>query len=114
MSTPPAAAPVPTPSKHDNHLLMGILSYLGPLVVVPWFTSKEDPFVHTHVKQGAGLLIAHIAVWLLSSMMWRLWAILNILNLAIVILSIIGIVQVIQKKDKVLPVVGDFFAKLPL
>ena len=91
----------------ESHVLMGILSYLGPLVIISYLTSKDNPFVKFHIKQGLVLLCLEIVIYILSSMFfWNLWALMQILNLAILVLSIIGIVNVVQKKEKMLPVVG--------
>ena len=32
--------------------IMASLSYVGPLVLIPFLTKKEDPFIMFHVKQG--------------------------------------------------------------
>lgn len=91
----------------ESHVLMGILSYLGPLVIISYLTAKDNPFVKFHIKQGLVLFCLEIVIYILSSMFfWNLWALMQILNLAILVLSIIGIVNVVQKKEKMLPVVG--------
>lgn len=94
--------------------LMGVLAYLGPLVVIPYFAAKNEPFVRFHVGQGAVLLIIEVAVWLLGTMMWQLWMILNIVNLGALVLTVIGIVNVIQGNQKELPLVGQLSKHLPL
>ncbi len=91
----------------DNHTILGILSYLGPLVIVPYLMGKDIPFVKFHAKQGLVLFGIEIIVWILGSVSFSFWMILSIINLATLILSIIGIVHVIQRKEKELPVVGS-------
>lgn len=90
----------------SNKTLMGVLSYLGPLVIIPFLMSKEDPFVKFHIKQGLVVVCLEIIVWILGSMMYSFWMILNLVNLATFVLSIIGIVNVVQHKEKELPLVG--------
>lgn len=97
--------PQPTQSKN---MLMAILSYLGPLVIISYLTSKDDPFVKFHIKQGLAIFGLEVIIWLLGSMMYSMWMIVNILNFATLILSIVGIVNVVQGKEKELPVVGKF------
>jgi uncharacterized membrane protein len=93
----------------SKNTLMGVLSYIGPLVLVPLFTSKDQPFVKFHIKQGLVVFSIEVIVWVLSSMFfWQLRMLLNLVNLATLILSIIGIVNVVEKKEKELPVVGGF------
>jgi len=95
------------PAKNDR-VLFGVLSYLGPLVIVSLLVKKNDPFIKFHIKQGLVLLSIEVIVWVLSSMMWSLWPLLNIINLAVLVLSIVGIVNVVQGKENKLPLVGDF------
>ncbi len=92
--------------KNDKKL-MSILAYIGILVLVPYFTSKEDPTVKFHIKQGLVLLSASVLIWALGYVL-PIWIILRLLNLGVIVLSIIGIVNVINNKKEELPVVGKF------
>ena len=87
---------------------MGILSYIGPLVIISYLVAKNNPFVKFHIKQGLVLLVIEIAVWLLGTIMWSLWPILNLVNLATLVLAILGIVNVVHQKEKELPLVGKY------
>ena len=87
---------------------MGILAYLGPLVIISYLTAKDDPFVKFHVKQGLVLLVIEVAVWLLGMVFWPLWIHLNLINLVVLVLAIIGILNVTKGQEKKLPLVGDF------
>ncbi len=86
---------------------MGVLAYLSLLIIIPYVTSKDDPFVKFHIKQGLILVIIEIAAMVLGSFLWQLWGIFQLVNLAILILAIIGIVNVINKKQTELPLVGS-------
>ena len=92
--------------KPEHKTLMGVLSYLGILIIIPFLMAKDDPFVKFHIKQGLLLVIVEIAVWVLGSSMWQLWMLLNLVNLATLVLSIIGIVNVVQGNQKELPLIG--------
>lgn len=102
-----ASQPQQTPTPQKN-TLMGVLSYIGPLVIVSYATAKDDPFVKFHIKQGLVLLAIEVVVWIAGMMMWQLYPLLSIINLAALILSIIGIVNVVQGQEKELPLVGGF------
>lgn len=99
-----------SPNKGQNKTLMGILAYLGLLVLIPFFVDKEDPFVKFHVKQGLVLLAIEIIIWILGSIFWSylLYSLMQLLSLGVIILSIIGIINVTQGKEKMLPLVGQF------
>lgn len=106
-STSPQPAPVATP---DNQLIMGILAYVGILVLIPLLTSKNDPVVKFHIKQGIVLVVIELGMWVVGMMVPLLFPIIGIVNLGSLILSIIGIVNVVQKKQAELPLVGKFAA----
>ncbi len=97
---------------HQTNILMGVLAYLGPLVIVSYLVAKDDHFVKFHIKQGLVVFCIEVLVWILSSMFyWHvsgMYMLIQLLNLATLILSIIGIVNVVQKKEKELPLVGGF------
>lgn len=92
----------------QKNTAMAILAYIGPLVIVSYLTSKDDPFVKFHIKQGLILFIIEVAVWFLGMVFWPLWLLLNFVNLVVFILAIIGIINVTQNKEQKLPLVGDY------
>ena len=97
--------------KSQNKTLMGVLAYIGILVLIPFFVEKKDAFVKFHVKQGLVLLIIEIALYIIYRMFfWSFFTftLMPLLNLAVLVLAIIGIVNVTQKKEKELPFVGQF------
>ena len=98
--------------KNENQTLMGVLAYLGPLVIIPFLSAKDDSFVKFHIKQGLVLLVIEIALWLAMSIFWPLRPIFGILQLGVLVLIIIGIINVVQKKEKNLPIVGSFVNKV--
>ena len=91
-----------------NDTLMGVLCYLGPLVIIPYMTAKENPFVKFHVKQGIVLFGIELAIYVLGSMfiMSGLFALFSLLNLGALVLTIIGIINVVGKKEVPLPLIG--------
>lgn len=96
----------------QKNLLMGILCYLGPLVIIPLIVAKDDPFVKFHAKQGLVLLVIEIIIYALGMFLWPLffmwWYLAQLLNLAVFVLSIVGIVNVANRKEAELPVVGNW------
>lgn len=104
------------PAQHaeQNQKLMGILSYLGILVIIPLLTTRQDPFVKFHIKQGLVLVCIEVLVWILGSMFWSVWIILNLVNIGTLILSIIGIINVVHKEQKELPLVGHLGIHFPV
>lgn len=87
---------------------MGVLCYLGVLLVIPLLIAKGDPFVKYHIKQGLVLVVMWAVVWALQMFLWSFAPFYQILSFATFILSIIGIINVVQGKEKELPIVGQF------
>lgn len=101
---PPQSSP---PPQMNNSQIMGILAYLGPLVIVSYLMGKDDPFVKFHIKQGLVLFAIEVVVWVLSGMFFfGFWQLLQLINLATLILSIMGIVHVVRHEQKEVPIVG--------
>jgi len=99
----------------DNKMLMRILSYIGPLVIIPYLTSRDDANIFFHIKQGAVLLIGWIILSVVSS--FFSWIpLLNILtapffwlaSLILLIIAIIGILNAYQNQEKELPLIGKY------
>ena len=100
-----------TPAKSQN-TLMGALSYLGILVIIPLISdAKNDPFVKFHIKQGLVLLIAYIITGIIRSAPILGWPVGSLLGLACAILMIIGIIHVLYGRMHELPVIGKFASK---
>lgn len=103
----PTAAPVAS-TESQNETLMGILAYIGILVIIPYLMAKNNPFVKFHIKQGLVLVAIEIIVMIAAQMIYMLAPILGLVNIAVLVLSIIGIINVIQKKQANVPLVGQF------
>ena len=92
--------------------LLAILSYMGVLCLVPLATSKKDPYVAFHARQG-------VVIW-----MWEVLAVytlmlpgvgkifFNFTSIACLILSTIGMLAVLLGRAWRLPLVGSLAGKL--
>lgn len=113
-------SPSSVEQKMDEGKIMGILSYLSILCLIPLLTKKNDDFVYFHAKQGLALFGSEVVVYVIfrlimgvlvsSIMSWGMLSILslisNLVNLGFLALSIIGIINVVQNKKKELPFIG--------
>jgi len=108
---------VPDKKDAEDNKLMALLSYIGPLCIVPLVTGdyKKSPFVHFHVNQGLVLFLSSV-IWSIAQ--WPVYMVLrtikmgllsplfSLLSLAFLILAIIGIVSALNGQAKELPVIG--------
>jgi len=104
-----STVPNPALSKEQNHVVMGVLSYLGILIIIPYLMSKDEPFVKFHIKQGLILVVAWFVLWAARWFMMFvpfMYLIISVLNLILFIFVIIGIVNVLQNKQTPLPFIG--------
>lgn len=97
-------------SSTENDKLMGILAYVGILVIVPLFAGGNSKFVKYHANQGLvnvlffaaiffGLMIINIAVPMLALLTWALYFVPTVF-------AIMGIMNVINNEMKPLPLIG--------
>ena len=104
----------------EDNKIMGILAYLGILVLVPILAAKESPFARFHANQGLILIIAaivlSIAVGIFNAIVlaisWKLALITSLLSLALLVgclvYVIIGIINAAKGEMKELPFIGKY------
>ena len=97
-----------TQSAPSKNVPMGVLAYIGPLVIISYLAAKNDPFVKFHIKQALVLVAIEVIIWVLGFVFSPLWMLLRLADLAVFVLAIIGIVHVVQGKEQALPIVGKF------
>ena len=101
----------------ESGKVMAILSYLGILVLIPYFAEKNNKYVAYHAKQGLNLFIIEIIASFAFSIFTAIFGLLLFfvvgilgaaLSLASLALTIIGIVNVCNGKARELPVINKF------
>lgn len=120
----------------EDNKAMAIISYFGPLAMLPYFGQKNSKFAQFHAVNGMNLFVIEIALYILYSVIekicyvfkfnhasnlndilsrlygntipWFLSLPLGILNFIVVSLSLIGIVYAACGKAKELPLIGKF------
>jgi len=111
---PKCGAPVNgayTAASGSSDTLMGILSYIGLLALIPYFSKGQSSFVRYHAVRGMNLMIleiiAGVACGILSIGLPVIGDILSwLVSVGGLVLSIFGIVHVANKEMQDLPVVG--------
>ncbi len=113
------AQPKSTSQAGNDNTLMGVLCYLGILVLVPILAAKENAFARFHANQGLILLIGEFAVSIISYLIPRVlpynglfYLIYAVImyggGLILFVLSIIGIMNVVKGETKELPYIGKY------
>lgn len=94
----------------DSLRMYALLSYLGPLILVPFLNAKDDPFVKFHLKQGLLIAIGWVVLTFLMyfpMVIFTFYLIIQLGALFLMVLSVIGIMNVLNGDRKGLPLVGD-------
>lgn len=94
------------PKKFEHTVLLSVLSYVGPLVVIPALVvHHDDKFLKFHLGQGLVLVSMEIIILVLRIVL-DLGIFYLIVHIAIIFLSLIGVINAVQEKKRVLPIVG--------
>jgi uncharacterized membrane protein len=104
----------------EDNKIMGILAYLGILVIIPILAAKESKFARYHSNQGLILIIVAICCsiaftilgMILTAISFALGIIVTLLNLVlsigVLVLMVIGIMNVVKGEMKELPIIGKY------
>ena len=97
----------------QSNKVMAILAYIGILILVPLFAAKDSKFARFHVNQALTLLIAGVALTILSVVFGFIPIIglifdiiFGLAGICLLVLMILGIVNAATGKAKELPVTG--------
>ena len=90
----------------ESNTALAVLSYIGPLVLIPIFAGQNSPYVKFHARQGLWLLLAELVCTCVPVLGW-------LAAVAPIVFSIIGIVNAAQKKAKLLPLMDKLPKLLP-
>jgi uncharacterized membrane protein len=101
-----------TPKSQTN--VMAIISYIGPLCLIPLLTKESDEFVKFHAKQGLILFAGEVITWIVIAIIPILWLLGNLVGIFWLILSILGIINVVRNEKKEIPLIGKFAEKIKI
>ena len=104
-----------------NNKIMGILAYLGILVLIPIFAAKDSQYARFHANQGLVLLISAIILFISSSIITAIIGLVTlgllalpvsiILNLSVlafwITFIVFGIMNACSGEPKKLPLIGS-------
>jgi len=107
------------PQDAQDNKIMGVLAYLGILILVPILKAKESPFARFHVNQGLVLFIASFAystvVWIvtfvltmISPSLSLIGSLLSIVSIGFLVLIVLGIINAVNGVTKELPIIGKY------
>lgn len=107
--TPPPPPP-PPPSAggpgyvSPNRSIMIVLSYLGLLAIIPLVTEKDDTEVQWHAKHGLVLLVADIALVILTTVLDSMMTVVSfgclggcfLSGIAMIVIAVVHIMAIVK------------------
>ena len=99
----------------NDNKVMGVLSYIGILWLVPLLAAKDSKFARFHANQGLVLWLASIILSVASAVLAIIPIVgcvaailLPVVGIGGFVLMILGIINAAQGKAKELPIIGKY------
>jgi len=113
-NTPDSTSEYDEKDINDNKV-MGVLSYIGILWLVPLLAAKDSKFARFHANQGLVLWLASIILSVASAVLAIIPIVgcvaailLPVVGIGGFVLMILGIINAAQGKAKELPIIGKY------
>lgn len=90
----------------EENKLISILCYFGILFLIPYLVKPDSPFVKFHSNQGLVLLIASVALGVVSRIPYLGWLVGAVGGIFVFVCFIMGIINVCNGATKELPLIG--------
>ncbi len=101
------------PKDIEENKAMGVLAYIGILVLIPIIAAPKSKFARFHSNQGLLLMIIEIVCGVLFGLLgliptigWIFYIVNGLVDLCCLFLLVIGIINVSRGKARVLPIIG--------
>lgn len=117
--TPPPPPP-PGGAPSSDRTIMLVLSYLGILALIPLLVKKDDKEVQWHAKNGLGLTVAWILLWIVIAIIEHFMpgvvscgiAVIHcVLALGFLAVIVLAIMKALKGERMRFPVISDFADK---
>ena len=118
--TPPPPHPPGGAAPSSDRTIMLVLSYLGILALIPLFVKKDDKEVQWHAKNGLGLTVAWILLWIVIAIVEHFMpgvvscgiAVIHcVLALGFLAVIVLAIMKALKGERMRFPVISDFADK---
>lgn len=91
----------------DEKRIISALSYIPFLFIIPLVLVKDDPFVHSHGKQGFVLFIFEVCIWVLGKIPFIGWIFRYIIGVIIFLVALYAFIEALLGKFWKIPIIGD-------
>ena len=99
----------------NDNKVMGVLAYLGILILVPVLAAKDSKFARFHTNQGLVLFIAGLILGAITGVLCAIpivgcvaAPVALVVSIGALVLQIMGIINAATGKAKELPIIGKY------
>ena len=118
-TTPETPPPAAAPATEDRTVaILTYITIIGFIVAIVMHSSKKSALGAFHLRQGLGLFITCIVIWIpgviisfipgINLLMVLLWPLVGI---SLFVLWIMGLIAAVNGQQKPMPVVGEHYQK---
>jgi len=93
--------------KEDEKNIIAAISYIPFLFIVSLILAKDDEFILSHAKQGFGLFIVEVIIWLLSLIPFIGFIFKYIFGVLIFLVALYSFIEALVGKFWKIPLIGD-------
>ncbi|MDI6861214.1 MAG: hypothetical protein QMD25_04255 [Caldisericia bacterium] len=98
----------------DEKKIISAISYIPFLFIIPLVLVKNDPFVHSHAKQGFVLFIFEVAIWVLGKIPLIGWLFKYFIGAIIFIIALYALIEALLGKFWKIPIIGDIAEEIKI
>lgn len=118
-TTPETPPPAAAPATEDRTVaILTYITIIGFIIAIVMHSSKKSALGAFHLRQGLGLFITCIVIWIpgviisfipgINLLMVLLWPLVGI---SLFVLWIMGLIAAVNGQQKPMPVVGEHYQK---
>lgn len=116
--TPPPPPPAAPATEDRTVAILTYITIIGFIIAIVMHSSKKTPLGSFHLRQGLGLFVTGLVIWLpcliislipfVNLLMILIWP---LVGLSLFVLWILGLIAAVNGQMKPMPVVGEYYQK---
>lgn len=102
------------PKDIEENKILGAISYLFILFLIPMLTKKDSAFAMFHARQGLVLFIGWVIIWIVGLIPVLGWIIGFLGTIVLAIVALIALIKALQGEAWEIPLVSEYAKKLKI
>jgi uncharacterized membrane protein len=115
---PPAGTPAPSPGEDRTVAILTYITIIGFIIAIVMHSSKKTALGAFHLRQGLGLIVTGLALWLpgliisfipfVNLLMVLVWPAIGI---GLFVFWLLGLIAAVNGQQKPVPLLGEHYQK---